>query len=63
MFNICGTVNRNKIPIHFEVMACLLVVGLGLLGVTGYYAYLRSTTAGDLRPVMEAMIALSLAPH
>ena len=37
----------------------LLVVGLGLLGVTGYYAYLRSTTAGDLRPVMEAMIALS----
>jgi K(+)-stimulated pyrophosphate-energized sodium pump len=39
----------------------LLVVGLGLLGVTGYYAFLRSTTAAgaDLRPVMEAMVALS----
>jgi K(+)-stimulated pyrophosphate-energized sodium pump len=37
----------------------MLVVGLGLLGVTGYYAYLRSTTTGDLRPVMEAMVALS----
>ena len=37
----------------------MLVVGLGLLGVTGYYVYLRSTTTGDLRPVMEAMVALS----
>ncbi len=38
----------------------LLVVGLGLLGVTGYYVFLRSTNmAADLRPVMEAMVALS----
>jgi len=38
----------------------LLVVGLGLLGVTGYYVFLRSTNMGaDLRPVMEAMVALS----
>ncbi len=39
----------------------MLVVGLGLLGVTGYYAYLRSTVApgGELRPILEAMVALS----
>ena len=38
----------------------LLVVGLGLLGVTGYYLFLRSTMTGtDLRPVMEAMVGLS----
>ncbi len=39
----------------------MLVVGLGLLGVTGYYAYLRSATAvgANLRPVLEAMVALS----
>jgi K(+)-stimulated pyrophosphate-energized sodium pump len=38
----------------------MLVVGLGLLGVTGYYLYLRSTMQGtDLRPVLEAMVALS----
>jgi K(+)-stimulated pyrophosphate-energized sodium pump len=38
----------------------LLVVGLGLLGVTIYYMILRSGMKGDdLRPVMEAMVALS----
>jgi K(+)-stimulated pyrophosphate-energized sodium pump len=39
----------------------MLVVGLGLLGVSGYYFYLRSSVpeGGDLRPVMEAMVALS----
>ncbi len=38
----------------------LLVVGLGLLGVAGYYFTLRSGAKGaDLRPVMEAMVALS----
>ncbi len=38
----------------------MLVVGLGLLGVTGYYLFLRSTMHGpDLRPVLEAMVALS----
>ncbi len=39
----------------------LLVVGLGLLGVTGYYAFLRAGAApgADLRPVLEAMVALS----
>ncbi|MCL2430211.1 MAG: sodium-translocating pyrophosphatase, partial [Alphaproteobacteria bacterium] len=38
----------------------LLVVGLGLLGVTIYYIVLRSSMAGDeLRPVLEAMVALS----
>jgi K(+)-stimulated pyrophosphate-energized sodium pump len=38
----------------------MLVVGLGLLGVAIYYFYLRSVTVGDnLRPVMEAMVALS----
>jgi K(+)-stimulated pyrophosphate-energized sodium pump len=38
----------------------LLVVGLGILGVGGYYMFLRSTMPGeDLRPVLEAMVALS----
>ena len=38
----------------------LLVVGLGLLGVGIYYFVLRATTLGeDLRPVLEAMVALS----
>jgi K(+)-stimulated pyrophosphate-energized sodium pump len=39
----------------------LLVVGLGLLGVTGYYAFLRSglPAGANLRPVLEAMVALS----
>ena len=38
----------------------MLVVGLGLLGVAGYYFFLRATLApgGDLRPVLEAMVAL-----
>ncbi|HYZ22695.1 MAG TPA: sodium-translocating pyrophosphatase, partial [Rhodopila sp.] len=38
----------------------LLVVGLGLLGVAGYYFFLRSGVGpdADLRPVLEAMVAL-----
>jgi K(+)-stimulated pyrophosphate-energized sodium pump len=37
----------------------LLVVGLGLLGVTAYYWIMRSTFPTNLRTVMEAMVALS----
>ena len=38
----------------------MLVVGLGLLGVTIYYMVLRANMVGDeLRPVMDAMVALS----
>jgi K(+)-stimulated pyrophosphate-energized sodium pump len=38
----------------------MLVVGLGLLGVAIYYMILRAGMVGDdLRPVMEAMVALS----
>jgi len=38
----------------------MLVVGLGLLGVSIYYFILRSSMTGDeLRPVLEAMVALS----
>src|SRR5271166_3911366 len=38
----------------------LLVVGLGLLGVAGYYFYLRRGVGpdADVRPVLEAMVAL-----
>jgi K(+)-stimulated pyrophosphate-energized sodium pump len=38
----------------------MLVVGLGLLGVAGYYFILRAGMApdADLRPVLEAMVAL-----
>ncbi|MBC7634977.1 MAG: sodium-translocating pyrophosphatase [Acetobacteraceae bacterium] len=39
----------------------MLVVGLGLLGVAGYYLYLRAGMApgASVRPVLEAMVALS----
>ncbi|MDH3335573.1 MAG: sodium-translocating pyrophosphatase [Rhodospirillaceae bacterium] len=41
----------------------LLVVGLGLLGVAGYYIYMRTvydpTTASGVRHILEALVALS----
>jgi K(+)-stimulated pyrophosphate-energized sodium pump len=37
----------------------MLVVGLGLIGVSGYYTYLSSLNIGQ-RSVLEALIALSL---
>jgi len=38
----------------------MLVVGLGLLGVTAYYMYLRGHMVGtDIRPVLEALVGLS----
>ncbi|HEV2550162.1 MAG TPA: sodium-translocating pyrophosphatase [Stellaceae bacterium] len=38
----------------------MLVVGLGLLGVSLYYFFLRSTVSGnDPRPILEALVALS----
>ena len=36
----------------------LLVVGLGLLGVAGYYFYLLQTHAADLRYCLEALVGL-----
>jgi K(+)-stimulated pyrophosphate-energized sodium pump len=38
----------------------LLVVGLGLLGVAGYFIILRQMFPGDdMRPILEALVALS----
>ncbi|MFY9288241.1 MAG: sodium-translocating pyrophosphatase [Alphaproteobacteria bacterium] len=40
----------------------LLVVGLGLLGVSGYYYALlcwKGTDGGNMRPIIEALVALS----
>ena len=38
----------------------MLVVGLGLLGVAGFYAFLRSTVDnGDIYPVLEPLIGLA----
>jgi K(+)-stimulated pyrophosphate-energized sodium pump len=38
----------------------MLVVGLGILGVSLYYIFLRSSLPGDdLRPVLESLVALS----
>jgi K(+)-stimulated pyrophosphate-energized sodium pump len=36
----------------------LLVVGLGLLGVAGYYFFLKARHPGDMRLVLEALVAL-----
>jgi K(+)-stimulated pyrophosphate-energized sodium pump len=37
----------------------LLVVGLGLLGVTGYYVFLHNQADLEVRQVMEGLVALS----
>jgi K(+)-stimulated pyrophosphate-energized sodium pump len=37
----------------------LLVVGLGILAVGGYYFFLQAISGGDQRGVLEAMVALS----
>ena len=38
----------------------MLVVGLGLLGVSVYYAFLKQSLPGnDVRPILEALLALS----
>ena len=37
----------------------MLVVGLGLLGVAGYYFVLRGVVGLDLRPTLEALVAFS----
>ncbi|MGB7209640.1 MAG: sodium/proton-translocating pyrophosphatase, partial [Pyrinomonadaceae bacterium] len=37
----------------------VLVVSMGLLGVVGYYALLRSWFPGDLDPVIEGLVGLS----
>ena len=36
----------------------MLVVGLGLIGVAGYYYYLKETMGYDLRVVIEGLVAL-----
>ena len=53
---------KSGLEIAFKAGAVtgLLVVGLGLLGVSIYYFVLRATLNGDdLRPVLEAMVGLS----
>src|SRR5437660_1015964 len=53
---------RAGLEIAFKAGAItgMLVVGLGILGVGGYYFILRALMPGDdLRPVLEAMVALS----
>jgi K(+)-stimulated pyrophosphate-energized sodium pump len=53
---------RAGLDIAFKAGAVtgMLVVGLGILGVGGYYFILRALMPGDdLRPVLEAMVALS----
>jgi K(+)-stimulated pyrophosphate-energized sodium pump len=37
----------------------MLVVGLGLLGVAGYYAFLKATGRGDLHHVIEPLVGLA----
>jgi K(+)-stimulated pyrophosphate-energized sodium pump len=58
--------SRNGLAAGLEVafragaITGMLVVGLGLLGVTIYYAALRHIYGGvDLRPILEALVGLS----
>ncbi|HJU19860.1 MAG TPA: sodium-translocating pyrophosphatase [Stellaceae bacterium] len=49
-----------KIAFKAGAVTGLLVVGLGILGVSVYYFILRGWVGGtDLRPVLEAMVGLS----
>ena len=53
---------KEGLAIAFKAGAItgMLVVGLGLLGVGGYYFFLRQYVTGDdLRPLLEAMVGLS----
>src|SRR5690348_3609982 len=55
-----GLASGLNIAFKAGAITGLLVVGLGLLGVGIYYIILRSTMpSDDLRPVLEAMVALS----
>src|SRR5262249_34362273 len=56
-----GPAARPRIALKAGAVTGLLVVGLGLLGVAGYYFILRSGMGGsdaELRRVLEAMVAL-----
>jgi K(+)-stimulated pyrophosphate-energized sodium pump len=54
-----GLASGLEIAFKAGAITGMLVVGLGLLGVSGYYLYLRSRLpSDDLRPVLEAMVAL-----
>lgn len=37
----------------------LLVVGLGILGIIGYYMYLQEVAKDDIRHILESLVALS----
>lgn len=55
---------KQALSIAFKAGAItgLLVVGLGLLGVAGYYYVLlqwKGVEGGDMRPIIEALVALS----
>ena len=53
-----GSPPGSTIAFKAGAVTGLLVVGLGLLGVSIYYFFLRATLRGDdLRPVLEAMVA------
>ncbi|MGE3771183.1 MAG: sodium-translocating pyrophosphatase [Bdellovibrionales bacterium] len=58
-----GLAQALSISFRSGAVTGMLVVGLGLLGVAGYYHYLLQTRsladAGQLREILEALVALS----
>jgi K(+)-stimulated pyrophosphate-energized sodium pump len=55
-----GLANGLAMAFKAGAITGMLVVGLGLLGVTVYYVVLRSFLPTDnMRPILEAMVALS----
>ncbi|TAK98993.1 MAG: sodium-translocating pyrophosphatase [Rhodospirillaceae bacterium] len=54
-----GLKAAHSVAFQSGAITGLLVVGLGLLGVVGYYIVLRSDPNADIRQVMEGLVALS----
>ncbi|GAB6053643.1 sodium-translocating pyrophosphatase [Magnetospira thiophila] len=55
-----GLAGGLEIAFKSGAVTGMLVVGLGLLGVAGYYIFLRNILGTeDMRPILEALVALS----
>jgi len=54
-----GLKGAHSVAFQSGAITGMLVVGLGLLGVTGYYIFLKNQADAEIRQVMEGLVALS----